>query len=499
MIFINYYTIDETCFHFFAKTCLFIYPTYAPAFLRKLVVLDKCQYCLVRMSGKKRSYEIAFKLKVVEFAEKESNRSAGRKFQVDERRVREWRSKKAELDEHSSKKKRLPGAGRKAVFSIAMEEDLVEWMETSRRQHLRVTCNAIQRNAAAIYDNHSLGDGEPAGPAFAASRGWLEKFLKRQEFTIRRRTTVSQRLPRELVPKVVGFIMHLHRRLFHERIPISAIGNMDETPCCLDMPGETTVEHVGARSVPLRTTGHEKSRFTVVLAAMADGRKLKPFVVLKGVRPIAELARISGVVVAYSRNGWMNEQLKKDWVMRVWGSFSFGKRILVWDAYRCHIMDSVKSIIKHRTNSEVSIIPAGLTKQLQPADISWNKPFKEAYRKLYDEWMATGEKSFTPAGNMRAPSKPLVVQWVKTAWDAVGVDVIKKSFIVSGIALHPDGSEDNNIRCIQTDGVAAQAKEEITRQTALLTQDEDENDPFLDCEDDEELENNETVIDDDDN
>ena len=109
-----------------------------------------------------------------------------------------------------------------------------------RRQHLRVTCNAIQRNAAAIYDNHSLGDGEPAGPAFAASRGWLEKFLKRQEFTIRRRTTVSQRLPRELVPKVVGFIMHLRRRLFHERIPISAIGNMDETPCCLDMPGETT-------------------------------------------------------------------------------------------------------------------------------------------------------------------------------------------------------------------------------------------------------------------
>ena len=53
----------------------------------------------------------------------------------------------------------------------------------------------------------------------------------------------------------------------------------------IDMPGETTVEHVGTRSVPLRTTGHEKSRFTVVLAAMADGRKLKPFVVLKGVRP----------------------------------------------------------------------------------------------------------------------------------------------------------------------------------------------------------------------
>ena len=56
--------------------------------------------------------------------------------------------------------------------------------------------------------------------------------------------------------------------------------------------------------------------------------------------------------------------------------------------------------------------------------------------------MATGGKSFTSVGNMRAPSKPLVVQWVKNAWDTVGVDFIKKSFIVSRIALNPDGSED---------------------------------------------------------
>ena len=52
--------------------------------------------------------------------------------------------------------------------------------------------------------------------------------------------------------------------------------------------------------------------------------------------------------------------------------------------------------------------------------------------------MAMGEKSFTQARNMRAPSKPLVVQWVKTAWDTTGVDVIKKSFRVSRIALNPD-------------------------------------------------------------
>lgn len=72
----------------------------------------------------------------------------------------------------------------------------------------------------------------------------------------------------------------------------------------------------GQRSVTIRTTGHDKGRFTVVLAAMADGKKLKPFVVFKGVRPVAELHKVSGVIVAYSRNGWMNEGLTIDWVKR---------------------------------------------------------------------------------------------------------------------------------------------------------------------------------------
>ncbi len=122
-------------------------------------------------------------------------------------------------------------------------------------------------------------------------------------------------------------------RLLHQ-YPLGCIGNMDETPLWLDMPGDTTVSRVGERSISIRTTGHDKGRFTVVLAAMADGRKLKPFVVFKGVRSIPELTRVRGIVVVLSRNGWMNEALTIQWVDSVWGNFSFNSRLLVWDAYR---------------------------------------------------------------------------------------------------------------------------------------------------------------------
>ena len=76
--------------------------------------------------------------------------------------------------------------------------------------------------------------------------------------------------------------------------------NMDETPLWLDMPGDTAVMRAGERTVSICTTGHDKGRFTMTLAAMADGRKRKPFVLLKGVRVIPELNRVPRVVVALS-------------------------------------------------------------------------------------------------------------------------------------------------------------------------------------------------------
>lgn len=96
----------------------------------------------------------------------------------------------------------------------------------------------------------------------------------------------------------------------------------------MDMPGATTIESRGSRSVPLRTTGHDKAKFTVVLAAMADGRKLKPYIIFKGVRRIQELDRIPGVVVVQSGNGWMTEDLITDWLERVWGQIAFTQRLL---------------------------------------------------------------------------------------------------------------------------------------------------------------------------
>ena len=131
--------------------------------------------------------------------------------------------------------------------------------------------------------------------------------------------------------------------------------------------------------------------------------------------------------------------MTKDWVSRSWGLLNFSRRLLVWESYRYHIMASVSNHARRNANSDISVIPGGLTGHLQPADVSWNKPFKQAYKALYNDWMATGEKSLTPAGNMRAPDKALCLRWVKEAWNSVTSDVIRKSFRVCGISVNTDG------------------------------------------------------------
>ena len=56
---------------------------------------------------------------------------------------------------------------------------------------------------------------------------------------------------------------------------------MDETPVYMDMLPRNTVNMKGQKQVIIKSTGHEKSRYTVVLTVMADGTKLPPMIIFK--------------------------------------------------------------------------------------------------------------------------------------------------------------------------------------------------------------------------
>ena len=75
----------------------------------------------------------------------------------------------------------------------------------------------------------------------------------------------------------------------------------------------------GEKTILVKTTGHEKSRFTVVLACLANGVGLKPMVIFKRkTQPKGNFP--AGVVVHNQPKGWMDESGVLLWTNKVWGN-----------------------------------------------------------------------------------------------------------------------------------------------------------------------------------
>lgn len=228
---------------------------------------------------------------------------------------------------------------------------------------------------------------------------------------------------------------------------MSQIGNMDETPVMFDMIGNRSVEVKGAKTVPFKTTGHEKSHFTVVLSCLANGTKLRPMVIFKR-KTMPNGNFPNGVFIHVHEKGWMDENGMHLWIKNIWENRPGGLRkppsLLVWDMFRSHRTEPIKKRIKD-CKTDLAVIPGGLTSLIQPLDVSINKPFKENLRKQWNTWMSEGEKSFTKGGNMRHASLEEMCKWIVTAWNEIKPELIIKSFKKCGISNKLDGTEDDDL------------------------------------------------------
>ena len=75
----------------------------------------------------------------------------------------------------------------------------------------------------------------------------------------------------------------------------------------------------------------------------------------------------------------MNEDEMSWWVENAWiqcaSRTSNSKSLLVLDAFTAHRTDTVKRKL-YRKNTDLAIIPGGLTSHLQPFNVLLNKSFK---------------------------------------------------------------------------------------------------------------------------
>ena len=98
--------------------------------------------------------------------------------------------------------------------------------------------------------------------------------MKRNGLSLRRKTSICQKDPEQLIDKLVSYIIQVRRLTTKFKYAESNIIAMDETPVWSVMISETTIDVTGKSEIQVKSTAHEKSRVTVCLMVKANGVKM---------------------------------------------------------------------------------------------------------------------------------------------------------------------------------------------------------------------------------
>ncbi|KAH9379826.1 hypothetical protein HPB48_010401 [Haemaphysalis longicornis] len=214
------------------------------------------------MGRRFRSFTAAFTLQVIEYAEEHGKREAGCKFDMDEKRVRYWIKQKDALA--TTNRSRKAFRGKKCKYP-ELEGKLFKYVVDTRRDGYAISTDMIRVKALNIARHMEMPQAQ-----FKANRGWVTRFMNRNQLSICRRTTLCQKLPSEYESHVIKFHCFVNGLTREHQYDLSQIGNANQTPVWFDAPESTTVDFKGLKSVSVRTTGAERQR-----SVMPHGRRQK--------------------------------------------------------------------------------------------------------------------------------------------------------------------------------------------------------------------------------
>ena len=146
-------------------------------------------------------------------------------------------------------------------------------LQRKRARGQRVSRRAISKKGEIIWRERKSSNGTDVTAGsddnekisqqdFKASNDWVVRFMNRRGWghglTLRKRTSLAQHDPGNLIDRVISFILNVRRKFHTKQYAMANVIAMDETPIWLDMPSATTVNEAGASSVTIRSTEHEK-------------------------------------------------------------------------------------------------------------------------------------------------------------------------------------------------------------------------------------------------
>ena len=351
------------------------------------------------------------------------------------------------------KQKHGPKPGAPFVFSDAEEQSFVdhivkvaEWGFPFDYMDMRLMAKHYLDKKGVIVKKFVNNTPSPE---------WADRFVKRHSAL---RVRICQNIKRaraEVSAQVVkNFFSNLADTIEAAgNPPESHIFNYDETNLS-DNPGVKKCVFKRATKHPERIKDSTKTAISVMYCGSASGEMSPPYVVYKAENLWSTWTEDGPEGARYNRSksGWFDSCTFADWYINHFTPHirrMEGKKILIGDNLSSHFSQEV---LKSAEENNVSFVclPANSTHLLQPLDVAFYGPLKRNWRKILDEYKASGRKTGSTLSKDRFPTLlrklqdkvGLISENLISGFEKCGIHPINAQRVLSQL---PDGEpEDPN-------------------------------------------------------
>jgi len=274
---------------------------------------------------------------------------------------------------------RKKGSGRPVSYP-EFDEELKTYIIEQRSKGISLSTKRFIRYARALAKQRNYDKVK-------FSRGWFDKFKKRNNISIRRKSTTHYKNLETVKESVEKFRKEIYDMIYSSSSVYdhNHVINVDECGVPRDAPPRTTLEPKGSKHVTVLTGNKEKQNTTVIPAISLSGKRLDTIIILKG-KGVKQLKCTipHDFYISYNEeSSWINTKIMLSWVSFVLEPHAKKlpqdkKGLLLMDNHRCHIDEGVLKRIRD-LRYDIKLLPPNTTGLLQPLDIGYNKVFKEKY------------------------------------------------------------------------------------------------------------------------
>ena len=306
---------------------------------------------------------------------------------------------------------------------------------------------------------------------FKGSSNWFQRFKRRHNIVLRRRTNKKKVCADDGRDTILKFHRGLRKSLNtkRRRNKSSEVDpkygrwahknryNVDQVPLPFVNERGTTYDTLGAKQVWVSqpSSGLDKRQATLQLCIRADGEQnVKPALIFRGKGRVAMAEKgkyDKGVDVYFQQNAWMDEEINMQWVQ---GTLIPGigkgsdEKVLFADNVGFQQSKEFHETCRDELNTIVYMLPENHTDKLQPIDAGCGRMMKLKIGAAMETWLEEEDNLDKWQDNLSASDRRiLMTQWAGKAWSELcgNQTFFKRLFEKTGCMITADGTDDFKI------------------------------------------------------